>query len=1014
MGKKVFWKSVTRRWGSLLLLLAVIATASFGFVLRTVEYLTVSGELERISGNYRPVGTLSSDSGDIAEGIARVEESPYLDFADIRRSCPAILADLYNADLDGYTSDRTGSFGNDVRVNDILAWVRVENVLIKSGDNGFRYSVRVEELVLGYPDYAAEDKKLMISVPAEAAGEEPLLEAGSTYLIRGYYNPDKNMGSPNTLSFDLLPLEEGLYFLQGEADESVAARYIDADALLQERNRHAVCAVTTADMSAMPLAQESAKDFYLEDGRWPNREDNENKTPVCAVSKEFADVRGLRVGDTLRLTLQNRAATYYGYTTDADEDTWETDEKTDLELEIVGIYGRLYGGAINNPGFANLSSRSNMIYIPDGCMPESYAKEQQTDEGSFSFVLTSPKVKDAFVQETADELKALGITCTFVENNWESYYASAKGIEQGARYNFAVFATVLVFALAAVAFLYTWQRKREVAIARALGVPASAAAFAACFPMILLGAAAVLAGGISAWHYGITQAQRTLEELASGGRADLNVLWLAGICLLLWLALSAALLAGSHVYARKPVLQILQGNPAGENGRRNEDEEPAGVYSGDAPEGAFSLPEGMESAASLRRCGQGRASVFPAMARFLWRHIRRFSMRSVCALLAAAVFVTASGWLSLSIKSSERKLDQLYASTTVEAEIVKKNESMTVSGSGGAYIHRSTVEQLMDTGFVEDVYLEAAAEFDLGKGLGPVSLRKKPVLGVADMEQLLAKDWNSGVQIQYFEGYGSEMFGQECTQSEDGALEGAVFVVVPESVWETLKLKPGDWLSIAVSSGNRMITGCRVAGYYTGQFGGMEDVILMPLALMEFLEEDSLNYLTAQFTLDSAKNRELADFRGEAEGIVEASGAGELALSFVLWDNELKQVVEPMEKNIRLMKLLYPIANLVSFIIAGGLAVLLLFQRRREAAILRVLGVGVVPVRLTLAVELAVLNFVGIALGLCLIYAVTGDASLPAMGIAAGAYFAGGLIGAAAGTGLVTNAKPLALLQARE
>lgn len=114
MGKNVFWKSVTRRWGSLLLFLAVIAAASFGFVLRTVEYLTVSGEIERISDNYRPIGRLSSDSGDIAEGIALVSESPYLDFADVRRGCPAILTDLYNADLDGQMSDRSLSSGYDV------------------------------------------------------------------------------------------------------------------------------------------------------------------------------------------------------------------------------------------------------------------------------------------------------------------------------------------------------------------------------------------------------------------------------------------------------------------------------------------------------------------------------------------------------------------------------------------------------------------------------------------------------------------------------------------------------------------------------------------------------------------------------------------------------------------------------------------------------------------------------------------------------------------------------------
>lgn len=190
--------------------------------------------------------------------------------------------------------------------------------------------------------------------------------------------------------------------------------------------------------------------------------------------------------------------------------------------------------------------------------------------------------------------------------------------------------------------------------------------------------------------------------------------------------------------------------------------------------------------------------------------------------------------------------------------------------------------------------------------------------------------------------------------------------------------------------------------------------MLVSLSFLELLEDDNLNYSTAKFSLDTAKNRELADFRDAARAVVEAPAAGELELSLVVWDNELRQVAEPMEKNINLMKVLYPVANIVSFFIAAGLGVLLLFQRRREAAILRVLGVGVMPVRLTLSFELLVLNVAGVLLGLAAIYVVTEAVSLPAMGIAAAAYFAGGVIGAIVGSVVVTKARPLELLQVKE
>ena len=675
MEKQVFWKSVFRRTGSLLLLLALIVAASFGFVLRTVEYLSVNREMIRISENYRPIGTLASDSGDITEAASLLEESSYVNFVDKNRYCPAILKDIYNADLDGWSSNREDGMSRGVRINDILAWVEVEDIKNTLKPDVFRYDFKVKELVRGYPDY--DDKKKKITVYFDTAvlqDENPVMEAGKTYLIKGYYPPSENGGSGNVLTFDLLPLEDNIWFLEGEPDISVVQRYLDADARLQEQNRHAMLAVTTADMSAMPLVQESAKDFYLEDGRWPDRNDSINKNMVCAVTKEFADVRGLKVGDTLTMALQNREVSYFGYITDADSK--ETCEETEVTLEIVGIYGRLYGGAVNNPGFVELSYNSNSIYIPDGCLPKNYVADENINQNSFSFVLTSPKSKDAFVSKTGSELETLGITCTFVENNWESYYASAAGIEQGAFYNFVVFLLMLVFALAVVAFLYTWQRKREIAIARSLGVPARAAAVGACFPILFFGAVGILAGGAAAWKYGQKQAVQTLAGLVSGGRAELNVLWLVGICFLQWLALAVVLLAGSFVYANRPVLETLQGNLVRANRRKGGEKGSVGAYAGsNVLEEAYGLPQNIEWKSAGILCqvhGRAGASVFPVMAQFLWRCIRRFSMRSISVLLVAVVFVTASGWLSLFIGSSEKKLDKLYDSVTVEAEIVKK------------------------------------------------------------------------------------------------------------------------------------------------------------------------------------------------------------------------------------------------------------------------------------------------------------------------------------------------------
>ena len=77
------------------------------------------------------------------------------------------------------------------------------------------------------------------------------------------------------------------------------------------------------------------------------------------------------------------------------------------------------------------------------------------------------------------------------------------------------------------------------------------------------------------------------------------------------------------------------------------------------------------------------------------------------------------------------------------------------------------------------------------------------------------------------------------------------------------------------------------------------------------------------------------------------------------------------------------------------------------------LGVGVLPVRLTLSFELLVLNVACVLVGLAAIYVVT-EAVSPAMGIAAASYFAGSVIAAIVGSAVVTKAGPLELLQVKE
>lgn len=1022
----------------MLLFLVLIIASSFGFMLRTVEYLTVSREIDRISENYRPIGTLSAAnddwSADISEGVELLKDNPYVDYLDINRYCPAVLTDMYNIDLDGASSIQKYEAEFRTRVNEIMAWVEVEDARGTSDPDVFRYDFRVKELLYGYPDYA-KARYIAVFFDAKEIGQSgSVFEPGKIYLIKGQYPWTGSSGYGTVLFFDLLPLEDGLWFLEGSAGDPAALRYMDEKEVeVQERNRRTLNVIATADMSRMPAVQESVQDLHLEEGRWLNHEDTENGRNVCVITKEFADVRGLKVGDTLRMTLQDRIYSTYAYVTDADTDTWETCDRMEVELEIVGLYSYYLGGAANRPGFHLYGIQKGVIYVPDSFLPETYVRRDTIFPEQFSFVLESPALQEAFLEETDGELDALGLTCTFLENNWESYYRSAAEIAQGARYSFVVFAIVLAFVYAATAFLYIWQRKREIAIARAAGIPAKAAAFAACFPMLLPGAACIFTGSILAWGYGQSQAEQSLAVLDSGVREKLPMSWFAGICLLLWLVLVLLLLTGTAFYAGKPVLEILQGNRMRGKKRNSEPHREGGTVRQPEEKG-IAGPEGLNTVLLAEEKGvvgsEGldtvfpvggdmtarRTSAFPAMAGFVRRHLCSISLRLVCALMAAAVFVTASGWLRQSIENSEKELDEIYRTASVEATIVKKykNVFLDFDKTAGAFICHKTIKDILDTGFVEDTYLIAGSKNRIGRADGKNGRKKTMFVGTTDIRQYLAKVAATTLDIHYGSGYGPELFAQECVSTDGGELADVPAVIVPEGIWLKWDLHPGDELVLADSTECTRVT-VVAGGFYQGRIEGFtKDTFLVPHALLDFLEGDNLYYLTARFTLDADRNREADAFRETAEEIVGRSSAGRMRLSLMLWDDELRQTVKPMEKNISLMKLLYPIANIVSFLTAGGLAVLFLFQRRREAAILRVMGVGKRPVRMALAGEMLLLDLAGVLLGLVLIFAITKTGSAAVMGIAAGAYFLGSMIGAAAGCVLITRERPLELLQVKE
>lgn len=142
-----------------------------------------------------------------------------------------------------------------------------------------------------------------------------------------------------------------------------------------------------------------------------------------------------------------------------------------------------------------------------------------------------------------------------------------------------------------------------------------------------------------------------------------------------------------------------------------------------------------------------------------------------------------------------------------------------------------------------------------------------------------------------------------------------------------------------------------------------------------------------------------------------------LPLKMVYWDEELRSVVQPLEKSLSLLQVLYPVSVLVAVLIGLGLSLLLVMQSARDAAILRVLGIPTGQVRGMYSLQQLLLSLFGTLMGLAGVGILRNEpAALLEQQLIFGVvlFLGGALLGAMLGVILITNKNPLELLQVKE
>ena len=1068
MKNRIYLKSTLRQPLRSILLLLLIGLLSAAFTVRVVEYVLIQRETGRLGDYYRAIGTLQSanseEYNDVA-GADLIAKSKYVGLEDRRRCCSGVLQGMYNGDTHGEMSDGYEKSEYDVGVHnsDVFVYGKLLSTpaLFKIGGwatgeehEAYQFKFQVDQVEAGYPENVSEGKTVTLYWITDGKDISSILEelhVGDRYFLKAFYDArTTNMLQWDTPSENLIvkPLNDsGLWFLPVEPGESVNLESPELDGLREElellrENLSAMLVVGTKDMSAMPNVQQVSKTYYLAEGRWLDRNDDRNTRKVCVVHQEFANFRGLSVGDTITLTLRNLEPANlgeegcYGYILDGEK--WENwrDFSTQTEtFEIVGLYGmisRNYGG--------ELTCHNTVMYIPDSCMPEGFGADPETMVWDYSFVLKSSQDEAAFLGENREALEELGYSVSFVENHSENFWASVTPMRQSATFSAAVFAGVLLLGLVLAAFLYLLLRRRDFAILRAMGVPNGPAARGLLGPVALLGLLGIAAGSIPAWGYAMRKTAETLATISGPEGVEVSVelsrLYLVGICACVWALLVAFVAIGAGRLSRRPALELLQGAAGGRKKRkktsqkpRQLEEKPGKVSQPGKARLVENVPTWQVQTDALKGLPRGRGPGMGVSGRYVLRQIRRAPLKSALAMALALGFVVALGWMDLTAERSQAEADRLYETTVVEAEIVKSNPSVTVSGAENI-INKSTVDAILETGLVQDVYLEsrlghsfvapfAADNADMVYDESRM-IRSVTYYGLNQPEAYCARN---GIEITYAPGWDDGIFTEEW--SLDDTKKREIPVVLSTNMLTQLGLELENEFYAECDqtkngNGGRSYGRYLVVGQYTGQASMEGDPVLLGLsALLAAEERLALEpaYSVAEFVLDPVKNRELSARREELKELVAQPNAGALDLTLVLWDEELTQVVGPLEQNVRLMSVLYPVTAALSVLIAIGVSVLLLFQSAREMAALRAMGCTRRRVTGMFSCQQGLLCLLGILLGLVALGALRGGMEGVWKGktlLCAGLYFLGATIGAMVTSTGLGRRKPMELLQIKE
>jgi len=895
-----------------------------------------------------------------------------------------------------------------------------------------------------------------------------------SYIATGNWTPHGRQ-SPYLNTLFLKPLNDyGLWYVPVAPGEEIdfstpGLEDIPRQILLTNHTQHAMHLRTTRDMTSTPMAVRD--DISAVSGRLLNKDDYLYARPVTVIHRLFAERRGLSVGDIITVHVnQEQHLVLSPYSWDFTRagvgvigryiclgilSVPGSYPAYELELEIVGTFEYFHFRADE----VNLTTLPKFMYVPDSILPEHLtllsAPWGDFDFGHvpaawYSFVLGDSRHQAAFISQYRDTLAEMGFLLEFVGREATNFWITAEMIMQSVTLNLVLFSIVLLLVLMLVIFIYLWQRRKDFAVLRALGCPKKLIQKQVLISIALFWVPAVLIGSWIAWGFALDIAIETLTPFGEIIADSVNVVILtvrdaivadflaaalpslavlAALCAIILGMMFIFVWSGLQKIVRRPVLELLQGQAAKVEKR----------------------------------------TIIPKInvEGHIFRHIVRAPVKTILALVTTLFFVIALGWLGETINRAEAEIDRLYDTTIVYAEIMRlPDDPEQRTRLVYDIIPRRFMERIFEFGVVHEdtMFIEAGNGFSVilpmtGEGTFPHESLEDIIFSRYDnireidsprhmqhetFDHLFAfnnlQDFtedrrgfigretgitDANLHISFAPGFGESSFVYTAGQP--------IPVIISERISVQRDIKPGDTVFLSHADYIDYLTEILhptppdvvpewhyttaiVIGIHDGNTLAphVQDAALLPLAALESLIGPELGYISFRFGINPAYNRELVWATAQIRSVL----GGYLRpwfnhLTLIARDEELRLVIDPMEQNLELLRLLYPVAIVLSVVIGAGLSILLLMQNAKNAAIMRVLGSPKTKTRMLLWLELMIVCLTGAVIGLLALTTIRQGFD-GFLFVAMIPYLTGAIIGAIIGAVLVTNRAPLDLLQVKE